>query len=136
MGSWFSSSCVARSVVIDVLVGRESVRRHPTCWLLATAARQSRNPSRKSQTHSLSHENHRAKTITMLDFTSPGKPAIGSVISVRSPASCLSFHSTGKRMFVASEGDSKLHVIDCLKGKADRPAYQFQRETIRLVHAT
>ena len=72
----------------------------------------------------------------MLDFTTPGKLGIGSVVNGRAPASSMSFHSSGKRLFVASESDSRLQVVDCLQGKADRPALKFERETIRLVHAT
>ncbi|KAL7576613.1 hypothetical protein ACA910_005551 [Epithemia clementina (nom. ined.)] len=73
----------------------------------------------------------------MLDFTTPGKPAIGSVITGKAPVSSMSFHSSGQRLFLASEQDSKLHVVDCWqKGKEDRPPLKLERETIRLVHAT
>eukprot|EP00527_Entomoneis_sp_CCMP2396_P003674 CAMPEP_0198139168 /NCGR_PEP_ID=MMETSP1443-20131203/2506_1 /TAXON_ID=186043 /ORGANISM="Entomoneis sp., Strain CCMP2396" /LENGTH=363 /DNA_ID=CAMNT_0043801217 /DNA_START=102 /DNA_END=1193 /DNA_ORIENTATION=+ len=70
-----------------------------------------------------------------LDFTT-SPPGIGNVIPGRMPASSLSFHSSGKRLFVAHEDDSRLQVVDCLTGKADRPALKLERETIRLVHAT
>lgn len=72
----------------------------------------------------------------MLDFSSPGKPAIGSVIPSKTPASSMSYHSNGKRLFVAYEEEPKIRVIDCLAGKADRPAYRIEREQIHVLEAT
>jgi hypothetical protein len=76
----------------------------------------------------------------MLDFTSPGKPAIGAVIpsgaAAAATASCMSYHANGKRLFVAYEDDPKIRVIDCLAGKADRPAFRIEREQVHILEAT
>lgn len=70
-----------------------------------------------------------------MDFTNR-PPGIGSVIPGSSPASSVSFHSSGKRLFIAREGESRLQVVDCLTGQEDRPALKLSQDTIRLVSAT
>lgn len=61
---------------------------------------------------------------------------MAAVIRGKEPATCISFHESGKRLFVASEGDSRLRLIDCEKGTSDTPAIRFEREGIRLVEST
>lgn len=48
----------------------------------------------------------------------------------------MSYHEDGTHLFVASEADSRMRVVDCLKGVADAPAIKFERDGIRLVEAT
>ena len=71
-----------------------------------------------------------------MDFSQPGTPAMGAVIAAKSPATSMSFHEGGKRLFVDSEGDSKLQVIDCINGKAEQAALRFERDHIHVVEAT
>lgn len=73
-----------------------------------------------------------------MDFSQPGKPAIGSVINgYRTPAVCMSYHSSGKRLYVANAEESRIQVIDCLNtGKADRPALKMEREKVHLLEAS
>lgn len=63
-------------------------------------------------------------------------PNIGAVIRGRSPVTSLSYHSDGTTLFVASEEDCRLRLINCQSGTADRPAVRFEREGIRLVEST
>jgi hypothetical protein len=72
-----------------------------------------------------------------MDFATPGVPAIGAVIPGKAPATSMSYHEDGKRLFVASESDSRLQVIDCTEsGKAEHPALKVEREQIHFVEAT
>ena len=82
------------------------------------------------------------------DYSTAGRPAIGSVVAGPGPgggrgmlsaggfSSSMSYHEHGKRLFVAFGQDARLQIIDCLSGKADRPAYRLERDKIRLVEAT
>ena len=79
------------------------------------------------------------------DYSTTGKPAIGSVIagpaggargSSAGASSSMSYHESGKRLFVAFPQEARLQIIDCLARKADRPAYKLQSEQISLVEAT
>ena len=73
-----------------------------------------------------------------MDFTIPGKPAVGSVINgYRTPAASMSYHSSGKRLYVANADESRIQVIDCLNtGNLDRPALRVEREKIHLLEAS
>mmetsp|Transcript_51295 Transcript_51295/g.109173 ORF Transcript_51295/g.109173 Transcript_51295/m.109173 type:complete len:349 (-) Transcript_51295:182-1228(-) len=74
-----------------------------------------------------------------MDFSSEPGPKMGCVIRGRAPATSLSYHESGSHLFVASEKDSVLRIIDCLNGGAptDRPPMiKLQREGIRTVRAT
>lgn len=73
-----------------------------------------------------------------MDFTLPDRPAIGSVINgYRAPASCLSYHGSGKRLYVVNAEESKIQIIDCLgTGKIDRPALRAEREKIHVLEAS
>lgn len=75
-----------------------------------------------------------------MDFSSEPGPKMGSVIRGRAPATSLSYHESGSHLFIASEKDSVLRIVDCLKGggaPTDRPPMlKLQREGIRTVQAT
>jgi len=71
-----------------------------------------------------------------MDFTLPGVPAVGAVISGNQPATSMSYHEDGKKLFVVSEEDAKLQVIDCLSGKAEHAPLKAEREQINLIEAT
>ena len=53
-----------------------------------------------------------------MDFSLPDRPAMSAVIPLTSPGICMSYYEDGSRLFVASEQDSTLRVIDCWTGKA------------------
>ena len=81
----------------------------------------------------------------IMDFSSPGVPGIGAVISagasaagqqMGSPISSMSYHEGGTKLYAASAGDSKLQVIDCLNGKSERAPLRAEREQINIVEAT
>eukprot|EP00571_Detonula_confervacea_P002975 CAMPEP_0172313032 /NCGR_PEP_ID=MMETSP1058-20130122/19177_1 /TAXON_ID=83371 /ORGANISM="Detonula confervacea, Strain CCMP 353" /LENGTH=343 /DNA_ID=CAMNT_0013026617 /DNA_START=60 /DNA_END=1088 /DNA_ORIENTATION=- len=74
-----------------------------------------------------------------MDFSSEPGPKMGCVIRGRAPATSLSYHESGSHLFVASEKDSVLRIVDCLNGGAptDRPPMlKLQREGIRTVQST
>ena len=73
--------------------------------------------------------------IGKMDFTN-APPKMGSVIRGQAPVTSLSFHGDGVHLFVASEEDSKLRLIDCHKGSCDQPAVRCEREGVKLVSAT
>jgi len=50
-----------------------------------------------------------------MDFTNVD-PKMGCVVRGRAPVTSLSYHSSGSNLFVASEKDSILRVVDCLNG--------------------
>mmetsp|Transcript_20764 Transcript_20764/g.31950 ORF Transcript_20764/g.31950 Transcript_20764/m.31950 type:complete len:343 (-) Transcript_20764:38-1066(-) len=70
-----------------------------------------------------------------MEFSLPGQPQIGAVIRHKERATCMSFHESGEQLFVAY-GDSRLRVVDTLKGTSDQPAYKFEREGVNIVEAT
>jgi len=63
-------------------------------------------------------------------------PSIGSVIKGGAPVTSMSYHRDGTHLFVTSQEDSKLRLVDCLKGTSDKPAIQCIREGVRLVEPT
>jgi WD40 repeat protein len=69
---------------------------------------------------------------------------MGRVIRGRSPVTSMSYHESGSHLFVASEVDSTLRVVDCLR-EADvagggmpswPPMMKMQNEGIRIVKST
>jgi len=70
-----------------------------------------------------------------MDFSGKG-PKIGAVIRGKSPATSISYHEDGNHLYVTSESDSKLRLVDCQNGTSDRPAYKFERDGVRLVEKT
>lgn len=72
-----------------------------------------------------------------MNFTSsPELPAIGAVIPGRAPGVSMSFHEEGTHLYVASEADSRLAIVNCMTGKAEQAAIRCERERIHLVSAT
>jgi hypothetical protein len=71
-----------------------------------------------------------------MDFSTPGIPGIAAVIPGKAAATSMKFHENGKVLYVASEGDARLQVIDCLNGKAAHAALRVDREQIHEVEAT
>jgi hypothetical protein len=71
-----------------------------------------------------------------MDFSVAGSPATGAIIPGKSTASSMSYHGNGQRLFVASEGDSRLQIIDCQNGKIEQVPLKCEREKIHLVQAT
>ena len=71
-----------------------------------------------------------------MDFSQSGIPSIAAVIPGKVPATCMAFHEEGKRLYVASEGDARLTVVNCVEGKADQMSLRIEREQIRVIEAT
>ena len=77
-----------------------------------------------------------------MNFTQPGQPAVGSVLSSplnNSTTVCLSYHGGGQRLYVAygAAHESRVQVVDCLHtGKVDRPSLRLQGEHIRVLKAS
>jgi hypothetical protein len=71
-----------------------------------------------------------------MDFSQSGIPRIAAVIPGKAPATCMAFHEDGKRLFVASEGDARLQVVNCFEGKSDQMPLRIEREQIHAVEAT
>lgn len=89
----------------------------------------------KPQHPPTAHNFSRVHILTM-NFEEFGKPSISCVIRGKSPATSLCYHEDGKHLFIASEEDSRLRLVDTLKGVSDRPALKFERDGIRVVEAT
>jgi hypothetical protein len=71
-----------------------------------------------------------------MDFSLPELPVVSAVIPGKSEASCMAYHEMGKVLYVASSHDCRLQVIDCVDGKADRPALRSEREKIDVIEPT
>jgi hypothetical protein len=71
-----------------------------------------------------------------MDFSQPGIPSIAAVIPGKVAATCMTFHEDGKRLYVASEGDARLQVVNCVEGKAHQMPLRIEREQIHVVEAT
>jgi len=71
-----------------------------------------------------------------MNFDQIGNPKICAVVRGKSPATSLSYHEDGKHLYVASEQDSRLRLVDTLRGVSDRPCFKFEREGIRVARAT
>ncbi|KAL7460607.1 hypothetical protein ACHAXS_001051 [Conticribra weissflogii] len=74
-----------------------------------------------------------------MDFSSEPGPKMGYVLRGRAPATSISYHESGTHLFVASENDSVLRIVDCLNGgpPSDRsPMIKLQREGIRNIQST
>jgi len=65
-----------------------------------------------------------------------GEPKIAAVIRGKAPATCMSYHEDGVHLFVTSEADSRLRLIDAHRGVSDKPALKFERDGVRLVQST
>lgn len=54
----------------------------------------------------------------------------------KSPATSMSYHEDGDHLFVTSEADCRLQVIDCNRGVSDKPAIKFEKDGVRIVQST
>lgn len=48
----------------------------------------------------------------------------------------MCYHEDGNHLFVTSEADSRMRLVDCQRGVSDTPAIKFERDGVRLVEAT
>eukprot|EP00559_Dactyliosolen_fragilissimus_P007051 CAMPEP_0184857176 /NCGR_PEP_ID=MMETSP0580-20130426/2341_1 /TAXON_ID=1118495 /ORGANISM="Dactyliosolen fragilissimus" /LENGTH=355 /DNA_ID=CAMNT_0027352625 /DNA_START=51 /DNA_END=1118 /DNA_ORIENTATION=- len=71
-----------------------------------------------------------------MDFTRTGIPKIGAVVRGKSPVTCISYHSDGVHLYVTSEGDGRMRLVDCKRGVSDAPALKFETEGVKLVEST
>lgn len=71
-----------------------------------------------------------------MDFSQRNEPKISAVIRGKSPCSSMSYHEEGNHLFVTSEADSRMRLVDCQRGVSDTPAIKFERDGVRLVEAT
>jgi hypothetical protein len=71
-----------------------------------------------------------------MDFTVPGVPSVGFVFPSRNEITCMKYHESGGRLYLASSADDRLQIIDCLNGKVDQPALKCEREHIHTLEAT
>jgi hypothetical protein len=71
-----------------------------------------------------------------MEFNQEGVPQVAAVIPGNKPATSACFHADGKHLFVASEADNRLRVIDCQKGVSEQAAIRFEREGVYLVEPT
>lgn len=69
-----------------------------------------------------------------MDFANP--PKVGAVIRGTAPSTSLSFHEDGVHLFVTSEEDARLRLVNCDNGTSERPATKFEREGIRMAEKT
>ena len=69
-----------------------------------------------------------------MDFANP--PKVGAVIRGTASVSSLSYHEDGVHLFVTSEGDSRLRLVNCDSGTSEIPATKFEREGIRMAETT
>jgi WD40 repeat protein len=71
-----------------------------------------------------------------MDFRQPKAPKICAVIRGKSPCTSMCYHEDGNHLFVTSEADSRLRLVDCQRGISDTPAIKFERDGVRLVETT
>jgi len=70
-----------------------------------------------------------------MDFDS-SSPDICALIRGKAPSTCMSYHEDGIHLFVTSETDHRLRVIDTIRGTSDTAPIKFEKEGIHLVQAT
>mmetsp|Transcript_32790 Transcript_32790/g.36520 ORF Transcript_32790/g.36520 Transcript_32790/m.36520 type:complete len:360 (+) Transcript_32790:42-1121(+) len=72
-----------------------------------------------------------------MDFSTSNIPGIGSSISHNGQkVSSLSYHNDGQHLFVATEGDSKITVVDAIQTGKSKGIFSCQREGVSVVAAT
>jgi len=65
-----------------------------------------------------------------------GQPRIGAVIRGKAPATSISYHEDGKHLYVTSESDNRMRLIDCQRGVSDSSPLKFEKDGIRIVEST
>lgn len=73
-----------------------------------------------------------------MDFSSPHSgPKVGSVIPQKHPITSLSYHADGNHLFMATEKDSRVTLVDAIRtGKPVGQSYKCEREGISCLSAT
>ena len=72
-----------------------------------------------------------------MDFNASNSPGIGSSIAHNGQkVSSLSYHNDGQHLFVATEDDSKLTVVDAIQTGKAKGIFSCQREGVSVVAAT
>ncbi len=72
-----------------------------------------------------------------MDFSSPlAAPKVGSVIPHRYPSTSLSYHADGNHLFVANEKDSRVTLVDAIRGGKAIGEYKCDREGVSCLSAT
>ena len=72
-----------------------------------------------------------------MDFSANNIPGIGSSISHNGQkVSSMSYHNDGQHLFVATEDDSKLTVVDAIQTGKAKGIFSCQREGVSVVAAT
>jgi len=73
-----------------------------------------------------------------MDFSLPNnKPGLGSSISHNGhKVSSMSYHNDGQHLFVATEGDSKITIVDAIQTGKSKGTFSCTREGVSVVAAT
>ena len=74
-----------------------------------------------------------------MDFSSEPSAKMGFVNRGKAPATSMAYHESGSYLFIASEKDSSLQIIDCVNGcqPTDRPSLlKMSTKGIRIVQST
>lgn len=72
-----------------------------------------------------------------MDFRLPKQPKICAVVrGGKGSCTSMSYHDSGNHLFVTSEADSRMRIVDCQRGVSDSPAIKFERDGVSLVQAT
>jgi hypothetical protein len=74
-----------------------------------------------------------------MDFSTsvPNTPGIGSSISHHgNKVSSLSYHNDGQHLFVATEDNSKITLVDAMQTGKTKATFQCEREGVSVVSAT
>ena len=71
-----------------------------------------------------------------MEFNQESAPQVGAVIPGNNPVTSASFHADGVHLFVASEADNRIRLIDCQKGVSEQPSIRCEREGVYLVEPT
>ena len=74
--------------------------------------------------------------VSIMDFDSPSTPSICAMLRGKAPTTSMSFHEDGVHLFVASETDTRLRLVDTIRGTSDFIPTKLEREGVQLVRAT
>ena len=72
-----------------------------------------------------------------MDFSSPHiGPKIGSVVPHKYPSTSLTYHADGNHLFVATETDSRVTLVDAIRSGKPIGQYKCDREGVSALAAT